>query len=415
VNRFTGTIFVPPLIATALFVLGSYGAQWIGEWNWTIDAITGTTVLTGPLTAAMGAHLALGQRRLAPLSDSAPNGWQVPYRVALQAWLLSSAVYVGVGLCALVATTLSAHGGPFTWWALLIGFPVLGVGAGIGVAAGHWWPYRITVLLVAPLMFLFGAFGPYPAADLLRHGPESGSLAGLAFDPTVWWAQTAALVATIGCLGVAVLPWRGRDSGPRLILAAGGCLITLLVTLWLADHAGTERFVASNERPTACKGTQPEVCLAPSNRTNLEATATGMATATAVLAAAGIDVPVTYEQLLPGYQPPLNVGMITRLLGPDDADDLRAAAGNLLIPSACPAWTDSNKPPPGPVFDAQTLITEWMVMQDGGTPSPFSAESQKWLRAEQGKGSNGWVTTTFTALSDCELDAVKLPWGSASP
>ncbi|CUR60818.1 membrane hypothetical protein [metagenome] len=250
-NRYSGWVFLPALLATSVFVLVSFEAAWVGEWNWTIDTITGTTVLTGPLTAALGAHLALAQRRLAPLTDTVAGGWRVPYRAWLQAVMLSGGVYVVAGAGALVVTSLNTPGGPFTWWELLIGFPVIGVCAMFGIAAGHLWPQRATVLLVAPAIFLVGAFGPQAVSGLLRHGPEGGSLGGLRFDPAVVGPQAVALVALLACLGAAVLPW--RDRGPRvgLVVASGLSLAALVPSMVWADSAGVERLIASDERPTA--------------------------------------------------------------------------------------------------------------------------------------------------------------------
>ncbi|MGD9960606.1 hypothetical protein [Nocardioides sp.] len=409
-NRFSGSLFVPPLLATTVFVFVSYGAQWRGQWNWTIDTITGSTVLTGPLTAALGAYLAVGQRRIAALSDSAPLGWLVPYRVGLQALMLSSVVYVAGAAGALLVTALGTHGGPISWWALIIGFPVLGVCALFGAAVGHWWPYRVTVLVVAPVVFLFGAFGPHPAADLLRHGPETGSLAGLAFDEQVWSAQVAALVAAGCCLAASVLPWRDPGNTIVRLSVAGVSVVGLVAALVAADQVGTERFVASDERPTACAGSRPRVCLAPSDRTELVRAARAMDRAAAVLAAGGVAVPDVYEELLPGYQPPVGVGMTGRSSGFQDGDELRSGAANLTVPSACPAWTDPALPPPDPAFDARMLITEWIVLRGGGTPAPFSHESQVWLTKVEGQDANAWVTVTFAALRACDLESIRLPW-----
>ncbi len=398
-NRYSGWLFVPALLVTGAFVLGTDGAEWRGYWNGTVDVITGSTVLTGPLTAALAANLAIGQHRLAAVVGSAPFGWMVPYRVALQALMLSGASYVLTALAAIAVTAASDPGGPFGWWALLIGPLVLAACAMAGAAAGHLLPYRVTVLLAAPAVFLLGAFGPHPAAELLRQGPVSGSLEGLSFDPAVWSSQGAGLVAVVMCGAVCVLPWRGRELKPSMLTAAVAGFVALASSLAWSNSVGTDRFVPSDERPTSCGGQLIRVCLAPTNMRNLAATANAMDRAAAILSAGGVALPETYEQLLPGYQPPVEVGMIALDGRADHLDELRSGATYLLFPGACHAWTDPVGPPPDDAFAAQSLIAEWIVMRDGGTPSPFSNEARDWLQQVKDERRNRWVISTFAQLA----------------
>ena len=125
-NRTTGGIFLLPVLGTAVYAMLAFGADWRGSWDATTDAATGSTVLTGPLTAAFAAHVALAQSRMADLSSSTARGILVPYRSAFQAWAWSSVVYVLTAAGGFVVTAAIPHGGPFAWWAPLIGFCVLG-------------------------------------------------------------------------------------------------------------------------------------------------------------------------------------------------------------------------------------------------------------------------------------------------
>ncbi len=413
-NRFSGAIFVAPLLATAMFALGSFGAPWRGEWNWTIDSITGSTVLTGPLTAALGAYVALSQHRLAALAHSAPLGWQVPYRIGLQTWVLATLVYLVSGTSALLVTLAGPHGGPFAWWALGVGVLVLGACALLGAAAGHSWPSWITVVSVAPVVFLIGAFAPSPIADLLRHGPETGSLAGLRFDNQVLGAQSVALLAVSVCLCVALLPWSWGEWRTLHSALAAVSLVGMTGALVAVDQVGSERLVVSSERPTSCEGSHPRVCLAPSNQRELTSTARAMGRAAVVLAAGGVSVPDTYQQLLPSYHPPMDVGMVTLDGDPGDSGELRAGAANLMIPSACGAWTDAAGPPPSMAFDSQALLVEWVVMHEGGSPEPFNQNAAAWLNGAGRQEQNPWAIATFAALRRCELDSIRLPWPSAT-
>ncbi|WP_182378291.1 hypothetical protein [Nocardioides sp. WS12] len=408
-NRYTGGIFVAPLLGTALFVLVSFDAQWRGEWNWTVDTVTGSTVLTAPLAGSVGAYIAATQRRLDPLIAPSVRGWLVPVLSGFRAWLLALGVYAITCVTALTMTFLANHGGPLSLWALLIGPAVLAFCCMAGAALGWWWPHRLAAVFAAPALFLVGAFGPGPVADLLRQGPVTGSLAGLKYDARVWCLQVCALTAATVLIACALVP--RRRSRKTLAKAAGAAVVSGSIFIGACLGLMTEnaeRFAASSEKPTSCMGA-PQACLAPSNVRFLEDVSQALSTASEVLQGAGVNMPERYEQLLAGYQPPETSGLLTNV---DDSpfSDLRRGAILVARPAACAAWTDPSEPPPDEAFQAQELLTEWIVGSGGEETYPWSAESEEWLSRPHRTDRTAWVVRTFSQLRRCQLSEVAMPW-----
>lgn len=411
-NRRTGGIFVAPLLVTALFAMLSYEAPWRGEWNWTVDAVTGTTVLTGPLTGSVAAHIAAVQRRLDPVNASTVRGWEVPLWAGLRAWLLGLGVYVITFATAWAVTALSTDGGPMSWWVLLIGPAVLALCAVAGASCGWWWPHRLAVLFTAPALFLFGSFGPRPLAGLLRQGPVTGSLAGLEYDARVWWLQVGALVAATALIASTFFPWRLRRARAMGAVLAIGTAVLLISTCVALKMGGSERFVVSAERPTACRGV-PEACLAPSNLRLLDEVSRALTVAADILRETGVDLPERYEQLLAGYHPPADVGLLADV-ATSSTSELRRGALLVVTPAACQAWTDPSAPPPDLAFRAQELLTEWIVGRGGGETMPGDAESATWLSQTNAPDRIAWVVRTVGQLRHCQLSELAMPWGVGS-
>ncbi|RNL64331.1 hypothetical protein EFK50_07330 [Nocardioides marmoriginsengisoli] len=405
-NRWTGGIFLLPLAALNVYVLCAFGAPWPGQWMWTIDSVTGGTVLTAPLTAAFAAWIALGQTRMAELTDSTLRGRLVLLLSAQRAWLWSAALYLTAAVGAALVTLAVPHGGPAPWWAALIGPLVLAVGALLGVLAIRLWQHPMAAVLVGPTVFVFGAFGPHPYAALLRPGPTTGSLAGLVYDPRTWAVQMILLILICLALAFGVLV-RTPLSWSGVLL--GGVSVTVVIfgaTLGSTHH---QRFEASGERPDACVGTAPRICLSPSERRALSATATTMRTGIEELREIGVDLPTRYEELLPGYRPPVTAGMIDAVEG--DAR-LRLGTGlrNVATPAACPAWTDPRQAPPDGAFDGRDLIVDWLLVRTGHDPVASEPEARRWLAEADGEAATSWVSATFGQLRSCAFDRISLPW-----
>jgi hypothetical protein len=398
-------VFLLPLAVLNVYVLRMSGAPWRGQWMWTIDTVTGSTVLTAPLAAAFAAWIALGQARVRELTGSTLRGPRVPLRAATQAWCWCAGAYLLAACGAALVTAISTPGGPAPYWALAIGLVVLAVGALVGVLAIQVWPHPMATVLVGPALFVVGTFGPHPYATLLRQGPTTGSLAGIEYDSVFWTAQVLMLLGVCFALASAVLAWTRRS----WLVGSAVAVISVLVlgtALQATDH---RRLHASDERATACTGTSPVICLAPSDRRALRATAAAMEVELDELRSVGAVLPRRYEELLPGQVPPVTAGMISPVEG---SKDLRRQIGlqNVATPAACPAWTDPSGPPPDGAFDGRDLIVDWLLVRTGGSGRASSREAALWLSHATDEDVVRWVRTTFDQLRTCDLDRMALPW-----
>lgn len=415
-NRRVLAVLAVPFAVLTGYALWAFEHRWIGEWNWTVDTITGTTVLTGPLAAAAAAWLAMDAARLAPLTAATPRAWAIPGRQALQVALLAWGVYAVGAAAALAITALSVHGGPADLGTLALGPAVLALCALIGTTAGTLAPYRLTSLLAGAGVFLFGAFGPDLPANLLRHGPSSGSLAGLRYDPVVAAAQGLALLGLIVVL-VGALPVLAGSRRRRLVAASIGLgvLGATVTGVALTVVAGTdgERFALGDERADACRGEAPRVCVAPSNRVLLDRTARALRQGAERMRAKGLEPAARYEQLLPGRRPSSGAGMLTRLAPYEDSQDRSWVWAGLLTPAACAEWTDPTRPPPDAVFEAQSLLEAWIVAGAEAADSAWSADARAWLARSDSGEARAWARTTYDALRSCDLAAIRLPYPAA--
>ncbi|CUR60816.1 hypothetical protein NOCA290004 [metagenome] len=152
--------------------------------------------------------------------------------------------------------------------------------------------------------------------------------------------------------------------------------------------------------------------MAPSHRRELPSASRHMQAAAMILAKGGVAVPATYEEEMPGYQPPAHVGSFWLNGSSDDTNDLRTGADYIMTPRDCPAWSDPAGPPPEQAYDARSLLVQWVVLQGGGTPSFWDDDSSRWLDEARGSERSDWVVETFDDLASCDLESIRLPWSS---
>ncbi len=406
-SRRSGAIFLVPLLGIAAYVLLSFrDGEW-GQWPWVIDLLTGSTVLTGPVVAACAAHLVVGQARLLELTGTTARGWLIPFRCAVQAWQWGVVAYLLTGVIVLAVCLLGTHGGPFSLWVAAIGPAVLAVSALAGALAARLWSDRLIVVVIGPLLFLVGALGTAQVSDLLRYGPSTGSLAGLELDPISWWVQVARLGAVAVLLAAGL--WCREEVRVRSLVALGlAGLLVLGLSVGLEEvERDHRRLRPSAERPTVCTDGSPRFCVAPSSRRSWGGEAAALGRAAAILRSAGVDLPARYEESLPGYRPPQDVGFLDVGSVPDP---LQAAAHHLTRPATCPAWFGDSAPPPEETFQAQELLRQWIIAQSGHRVSGWSPASDRWLESPDSPEAVAWVRGTFTLLRSCALDDVRLPY-----
>lgn len=407
-RRYAGAFVV--VLALGGLVLFGTGAPWRGEWNWTLDHAVGSTVLTGPAISFLAAWLSAEQRQRATLHDSTVRGWLVPARAA---GIAAGIGILGFGLAlaaAVLATATVDHGGPFTWWFLGIVPPLCAAYATLGAIAGHFVPHRVVVVLTGPAMFIAGmladlGLGP----NVLRQGPTSGSLAGTVWDPSVVAYQAAVLIgvtvlAVIGpALVLSVVP---RLSWPT---AAAGIALAMIGLVGL-ERGGDYSLEYSDERPTACAGRVPRVCVAPSNQRSLEPVSRQFQRVGKVLTKAGAPVPETYLAALPTFPGRHGDGFFTLPSSGNIAHySLLEAAQAVTTPEPCAAWYGEIGPPVG-AYVARELIATWILDELGQDLPGFSEQVDKWVREASAADQRKWVVRLFDQLRTCQLAEIRMPW-----
>lgn len=406
-------LLVVPVLVVAGYALFA-GMRWIGGWAGTVDRVSGTTVLTGPVLASVAAGVQVGAARLRPISEVARRGRLVPYRSASEAWLMGVAAYAAT-LGAAVAATLSVpHGGPAQWWSLVAGVVVLALASLFGAGAARLFPSGLTVVAAGPVLFLLGAFGPTPVPEVLRFGP-TGSMTGLQLVPSVQAARVVAAVGICLSLAVAMAPWRDRGRSLALPLA-GGVAAALTVggsvaVLHTATGIGDNRLEPSSEHASVCAGSGPEVCVAPSDHRFLGATAEAFRKPVEVLREAGVTLPARYEERMP-YGPASEGSGTFYLDGERGAPRFPDSVSLLTHPADCPQWSSAEGPPYS-ALDAVQLVVAWAAAREGGRPEAFSPEMERWLPHIDDPATTAWVVTTFAQLRSCDFASIVMPWDLA--
>ena len=178
-----------------------------------------------------------------PRTCSWPHrGPSVVLRAVLEVWLIGCAVFVVTAGTALLLTTFSVHGGPFTVAALLLGPAVLAVASSLGVLAGYCLPSWVTVAATAP--------------GVLRRRHAGSRVGGGAFvkDRSPGLGGSGLRAEHRPCdrcgsrlpdLALCVV-WMGvRHSGLRVV-ATLGCVAPLVGSLVMAAAMSGDRFEPGN-------------------------------------------------------------------------------------------------------------------------------------------------------------------------
>uniref|UniRef100_UPI0016000906 hypothetical protein n=1 Tax=Nocardioides stalactiti TaxID=2755356 RepID=UPI0016000906 len=125
-----------------------------------------------------------------------------------------------------------------------------------------------------------------------------------------------------------------------------------------------------------------------------------------VIPAAGVDLPETYEEELPGRSP--SSGRGTFSLTSRERYDFRDAVMLLTNPAPCPQW--SGDVPPITALDAEEFIVEWAVARHGERPNVYSRPMEKWLPRLDDAVTTAWVIDTFRRFTTCDFDRLAMPW-----
>lgn len=405
-NAFTFALVLAVEVAVLFWTNGS---PWRGEWNWTLDYTVGTTVLTGPLIGGFAAWVCADDRRRGLLVDSTTRGWLAPVRTAAVAVALGTLAFVVALVAALVATYTVPHGGPVTWWLPLVVLPVLALNALLGAAVGHLYPQRVLVVLVPPALFVLGALGDFDLGPrILRQGPTTGTLAGQDFNGDQIGRHVVIMAGLLVLLVAAQAVRRRVRTTAAVVVAVLGATAVVVVGSQTSGQSA-DRLVATRERPTACAGEAPRVCLLPSNRRSLEPVRRQLHRAIRPLLEIGADVPELFVDAGPLHPGPMDAGVVQLFEANVDHFPLEFAARSVAMPAPCPAWY-ADTPPAEAAFEAQSLVSSWLLVRMGRPLIAWSPEAEDWLRHTEVEAQGPVIAEIFEQLRTCRLDAITVPW-----
>lgn len=407
-SRIERSIALAALLAVSLYLLFGNGGEWRGEWSWSIYYALGTTVLTAPLVAGLAAWLASSRHGSRAITDAAPRGWLTATYWATAAWALGMAALLGTVVVAVVATALTAHGGPIDTRGWGLAPLTLAAFAAAGAAAGTLVPHPVTAVMVAPMSFLAAMVGSkHDSFAFLRISlPSTGSLAGVRWsDATVLGSMAGLAGVLLAGLAVCLHGRPRRVAGPL----SGACAVALLATSFVTSHAyGSYEYTASDERATACAGHAPEVCVMPSHVAALAALAAETDRLAPYLQRTGARLPARFAEA-PWTNADTSVGAFGLNDGARTRVDAALAAEVLARPADCPAYS-ADTAPPEIAFTAPHLIASWLVQQAGGTPDVQSDQEAAWLRSPAA-GQRSWVAQAYRLLTACDVAHLRTPWG----
>jgi hypothetical protein len=411
-------VALPSLLVVTGVAVMSRGQTWAGEWAWSIDWANGSTLLAGPIAAAITAfevnRLAGPQWRQTARQTLRPNSMTAQvvlcvWGCACVAWLIGSAIVLALS---------ASHGAQGAIPFMALGFgPItllayVAIGAAIGVALPSLAAAPIAAVTSFGLAYL-GASGIIPG--IFRTGGVTGTLVGQTWDRRVASMTVLVLLALAGALLAWVL---ARGSVMRsTLLSVGGVVMAITTVAGLGDLSirGDERFVPiSAVVDLTCQGTVTKTCLAKTTSSALPGLAKLMDEQAQTLIDAGARIPERYIQEIPGQRLDLNSGLIvlpTQLVNKADTDAY-AVADYLSMPAPCPAYFGEH--PPDVALEGMAVLAAW-IRVNGNVPGanpPGDDPLGRWLATDP-SGQRAWVVQTFDQLSSCKLESVRLPFASS--
>lgn len=403
------------LLIAALVVLVSHGATWIGTWKAALDTATGSLVLVGPVAAGWAAltYSGLASRRVADFAASTVRGRRAWLSPALVIWfagcltvLLAAAIATGV------ASALGGKPEPASVWILGEAFAVLAAQVSIGAVIGSVligpWAAPIAASAVFALCPL-SVVGPLPG--IFDTGSVAGSLVGQTWSAHVLVLQAAVgfgIAVVAGCLLVSrVSPALTWGAGATAFVAAG-----LTIAAWSAlESGGHERYIYESSGPEwVCSGDTPRVCLDAETARPLAAVSAEMHRQAAALVDAGVELPETFDQLVPGAEPRPGHGAVEFLVFGDlsASADPDTVARSLATPTDCPEFSAST--PPTRALGARVVVADWIAAQAGtGRPIMFGPAEAAWLRTDS-RTQERWIVQAYDALATCRFGDLRLPF-----
>jgi hypothetical protein len=412
--RGTSLLAAPVLVAVELVALFSRGADWRGEWAWTLDWANGGTILCGPILAGIVAFdvQRLSRQQSISFMRGLRRGKLVTIHAATSAWLVASIIHLLAVTFAITLTAITRPSGSIPVYMLLFGPLVLAAFATIGLVTGVFIPRMIgapIALIIAFALTVAGANGSIPA--VLRVGGVTGSLVGMQYDGhvltvTAIFLTCAAVV--LGCLSS--LRYSPVSSAGWVATGVAAALISVL-TLGDLQLNGDQWFTIADKPPALlCAGSKPQVCMARGTTRQLVPLAQEMSRQAQPLIAAGLELPAVYVQDIPGWRPPLSSGVVTLEMSDINAPrpNRMAVADYLATPAACPDFFNASGTPPEKAFAAKAVLAD-LIRRKAGLPfaGSYTDVEKAWL---QSRAAQEWMISAYNSLKDCDLHAVIQPF-----
>lgn len=255
---------IAPLILLGEILLFSRGAQFRGDWFWTIDWSAGSLILTGPLIAAIACwHSYFLLRLMRPAARLTARPTRVVSSILLGEASVAVVSQLVVLITAVAITNSVNHSPPptelFAHLLLQLGW-ALGYSA-IGCLAGLALPYVLTAPILAVALY----FGFLPQSHLLPRsiadfGGSTGSLIGvqpqLSHDliQALFLTTVVAVTLTAGTL----LAHRRRNAVVSVLAVVSAT--SFFAAILVGRGTRSERLTYDRES-YVCKGATVSVCL----------------------------------------------------------------------------------------------------------------------------------------------------------
>lgn len=391
----------PALLAISL-VVTFRNTAWLGEWNYSFEAVGLSTSFTAPLCATVGAAYAFQYGRRRDLFESFPRFWAVVPRCALITFVQTVAAFLVTMLIVVAANLQGPHGGPISMWPIALALGVLASCCSLGACLGIVLPNILAVILAAPVLFALPLATHRQFRQVAFPLEGTDSLTGLAYRDDVCSAIVflhMAIAVLAPLILIAHLRWR------RGLLGALALCVLVVPVLQLA-HSGVQRFHFVGEDATLCVGWHPRVCLAPSNARSLATTLAAVRAGQRALKGANVEGPELFMQNSSAQKLPDAVGVVRpRAVGEDAATFVGQVA---VRPRACRAYFETSAPPPD-LSVAMSLLAAWVSRRVDSGYSTGAERIDAWI--DDSQRSDPWIRETYSQLMSCELSKVRTPSG----
>jgi hypothetical protein len=412
---FSASLFV--FVATGLVVLFVDRFPWWGSPMASVDWAMGTNVLVGPVAAGVASML---------YSRMAITGWIFLLRGTRRGVAATLAPALVIALAAVVSLLVflvlvmwvaRSAGTTGAFRSLWIVGPTgaelvaeVMFGAAIGAWLGRWWLAPIAGVVVYVIQAA-GAYGSFPA--VLVTGPASTLLVELVFNPGfAAWQSLAVISLAAVCAGSLAIAARSQPSWPSRGLIAGGAVGVVAGCLVIGSLGSDARY-QSDVVGLVCSGDVPRVCLSSDSVRPLASLSREFDKQSAVLIKDGLDVPDRFVQLLERSVTEFaHDGVIDLSTSAGDAASTVSASAvswSLAYPAPCKQFFTISAPTD--VLEERILLADWIARQtypaaglELGTP-----REKRWMKTSADQQLT-WVRSTYTALVDCDLTSIRLPW-----